>query len=110
MSAPENRAPFTRAPRKFTLRKCARSNRTFERSHRKNSTPLAWHRLSPPPEELLPSCPRCANRCFGGGRRKGPLPEGGLFGDHFLPNSRCAKPRRSNSRQTNPREKGQRQS
>src|SRR6516225_2192120 len=41
MSAPENRAPITLAPRKFTLRNRARSNRTFERSQRKNSTPLA---------------------------------------------------------------------
>ena len=41
MSAPENRAPLTLAPLKFTFLKWARSKQTFERSHRKNSTPLA---------------------------------------------------------------------
>src|SRR2546422_4255957 len=34
-------APFTLARRRFTLRRCARWKFTFERSQRKNSTPLA---------------------------------------------------------------------
>ena len=41
ISAPENRAPVTMAPLKFTFLKRARSKQAFERSHRKNSTPLA---------------------------------------------------------------------
>src|SRR6266581_4290978 len=41
ISAPENFAPLTFANRKFTLRNCARWKFTFERSQRKNSTPLA---------------------------------------------------------------------
>src|SRR5882724_637546 len=41
MSAPENLAPFTLARRRFTFRSCAHWKFTFERSQRKNSTPLA---------------------------------------------------------------------
>src|SRR6266852_3692800 len=41
ISAPENFAPFTFANRKFTLRRWVRWKLTFERSQRKNSTPLA---------------------------------------------------------------------
>src|SRR5260370_7095470 len=52
MSAPLNLAPCTLAARRFTLRSCARSKFTLERSHRKNSIPLAFASVKSAPGRI----------------------------------------------------------